>query len=399
MTKPSLLPRGRSPFRLIRRAPGATRLGTCKTLGGGASGGAAGGLSEGAGAGGLSEGAGAGGLSEGAGAGGLSEGAGAGGLSEGAGVALAWRGSAAGLGAESRRIGLTRAMICRLFVRFARSRVSGRARGLVASGGSDVGASAVAGVSPSSRGGARGGSLGVAASAAGGVAGAAGLRGGDGAGARLDVEEAAVDDRGGRAGAGAEAHQAQEGFEAAAGEVAEFTRRGVVGGVEEAAVAIDVEHEHAAVLGVHRLEQAGDAERAADGAGELGFGEQLEADLAEHGPLEQAGVGDRDDEGGRELEGAAGRREGAQAFALDAEQGDARRDVERGLDDRLGDAVALAGMCEGGEGGGHALGEALCAAGIVEDRGAQGCAGIDLARGGAPWLVRRGRGGDAGWAV
>ena len=161
----------------------------------------------------------------------------------------------------------------------------------------------------------------------------------------------------------------------------------MVGGVEEAAVAIDVEHQDAAVLGEHGLEQAGDAERAADGGGEPGLGEQLEADLPEDGALEQAGLGDRDDEGGGQLEGAAGRCEGAQALALDAEEGDARGDLDRGLDDRLGDAVALAGLAEGGERGGHALGEAFGAAGIVEHGGAQRGAGIGVA--GDPGLAVR----------
>ncbi|MBK9755466.1 MAG: hypothetical protein IPO88_18540 [Nannocystis sp.] len=289
-------------------------------------------------------------------------------LSSGTGVSALWLGSRVGFGPESRRIGLTRAMTWRLLARPERSRGSGSRRGRSPTGGR---------VGSGSRGVAA-----VVASLVGCFASAAT------AGAGADADEAAVDDDAGRARAG-EAHQAEQGLEAAAGEVAELARGVVVGDVEQAAVAVDVQHEHAAVLGVDGLEQAGDAERAADGGGELGLGEQLEADLAEDGALEQAGLGDRDDHVGRQLQGAAGGREGAQALALDAEEGDARGDLDRGLDDRLGDAVALAGLREGGEGRGHALGEALGAARIVGDRCAQRGAGVGVA--GVGLAVRRAR--------
>ena len=94
MTMPSLL-RARSPFLpRVRRAPGATRLGTCSTLAGV----------------------------------GVEARAG---LSEGTGAAAAWLGSAVGFGTESRRIGLTRAMTWRLLARPGRSRGSGLLRSLV----------------------------------------------------------------------------------------------------------------------------------------------------------------------------------------------------------------------------------------------------------------------------
>jgi hypothetical protein len=176
-----------------------------------------------------------------------------------------------------------------------------------------------------------------------------------------------------------EAAGAQEGLEVGAGEVAEIAHGGVVGGVEESAVAVDVEHQHAALLGEDRLEQAGDPERSADGGGERGFGQQLEADQAEDGAVEQAALGDRDHERVRQRQRAR-HREHAQTLAPDPEERDARGDLGGGLDQGRGDPITLTGLHQRRASRGQPLREIVGAAGLVRRRGRAraGCRGGGL---------------------
>jgi hypothetical protein len=176
-----------------------------------------------------------------------------------------------------------------------------------------------------------------------------------------------------------EAAGAQEGLEVGAGEVAEIAHGGVVGGVEESAVAVDVEHQHAALLGEDRLEQAGDPERSADGGGECGFGQQLEADQAEDGAVEQAALGDRDHERVRQRQRAR-HREHAQTLAPDPEERDARGDLGGGLDQGRGDPITLTGLHQRRASRGQPLREIVGAAGLVRRRGRAraGCRGGGL---------------------
>jgi hypothetical protein len=214
---------------------------------------------------------------------------------------------------------------------------------------------------------------GVGAAVLGAVAASAGLSVGD----RCNAAGARVRGVGGaRAG---EAAGAQEGLEVGAGEVAEIAHGGVVGGVEESAVAVDVEHQHAALLGEDRLEQAGDPERSADGGGECGFGQQLEADQAEDGAVEQAALGDRDHERVRQRQRAR-HREHAQTLAPDPEERDARGDLGGGLDQGRGDPITLTGLHQRRASRGQPLREIVGAAGLVRRRGRAraGCRGGGL---------------------